>query len=68
VDREYERDPASAAAEYGGQFRSDIEAFVSIEVVEACLGDHLELPPSQSLKYFAFVDPSGGSADSGHWR
>jgi hypothetical protein len=64
VDREYGRDPASAAAEYGGQFRSDIEAFVSIEIVEACLGDHLEIPPSQSLKYFAFCDPSGGSADS----
>jgi hypothetical protein len=64
VDREYERDPASAAAEYGGSFRSDIEAFVPIEIVEACLGDYLEIPPSQSLKYFAFCDPSGGSADS----
>jgi hypothetical protein len=64
VDREYERDPSSAAAEYGGQFRTDIETFVPIETVEACLGDHLEIPPSQSLKYFAFCDPSGGSADS----
>jgi hypothetical protein len=29
VDRAFERDPADASAEYGAQFRSDLEAFVS---------------------------------------
>jgi hypothetical protein len=64
VDREFEKDPASAAAEYGAEFRSDIESFVPIEVVEACTGDYAERAPLSRFKYFAFVDPSGGSSDS----
>ena len=36
IDDEVEKDPANAAAEFGAEFRSDIEAFVSREVVEAC--------------------------------
>jgi hypothetical protein len=64
VTRAYARDAASAAAEYGASFRTDIEAFVALEVVEACVGDHIELPPSGALKYHAGTDPSGGSGDS----
>ena len=65
VDRAYEEDAASASAEYGAQFRRDVEGFVSLEVVEACTvaGRH-EIPPMPSTKYFGFVDPSGGSQDS----
>ena len=65
IDAATERDPASAAAEYGAQFRSDIESFVNREAVEACvsLGVH-ERQPITAASYFAFVDPSGGSADS----
>ncbi len=65
VDRAIERDPASAAAEYGAQFRTDIESFVSIEAVRACvsIGIH-ERPPQHGLAYSAFCDPSGGSVDS----
>jgi hypothetical protein len=61
----YEDDPASAAAEYGAEFRSDVETFVSREVVDAAVvpGRH-ELPPMAGKSYLAFVDPSGGSADS----
>ena len=33
----YERDPARAAAEYGAQFRTDVETFVSREIVEAAI-------------------------------
>ena len=64
VDREYEKDPASAAAEYGAQFRSDIESFVPIEVAERCVGDYTERAPLFEHVYYGFVDPSGGSADS----
>src|SRR5262249_47495605 len=41
----YEDDPASASAEYGAEFRSDIEGYVSREVVDAVTvpGRH-ELP------------------------
>lgn len=61
----YRDDPASAAAEYGAQFRTDVEAFVSLEVVEACVspGVH-ERGPRSDVTYSAFVDPSGGSQDS----
>jgi len=64
IDEATERDPASASAEYGAQFRTDVENFVSIEIVEACVGDHVEMAPLSALRYFGFVDPSGGSADS----
>ena len=37
IDEATERDPAWAAAEYGAQFRSDVESFVSREAVEACV-------------------------------
>jgi hypothetical protein len=64
VNRAYERDAISAQAEFGAQFRSEIEAFVSLEIVQACMTDHVELPPLPKIKYHALVDPSGGSSDS----
>jgi hypothetical protein len=64
IDREYEKDPASAAAEYGAQFRTDIESFVPIEVAERCVGDYAERAPLFENVYYGFVDPSGGSSDS----
>ena len=65
VDAEFERDAASAAAEYGAQFRSDVAEFVSMDVLEACTADDVfELPPMSGASYVAFVDPSGGSSDS----
>lgn len=65
VQRALERDPAAASAEYLAQFRSDIESFVAREVVEAAIQpDRFELPSVNGRSYLAFVDPSGGSADS----
>ena len=61
----YADDEAKAAAEYGAEFRRDIESFVSREAVEAVvMPDRRELPPRASVEYVAFVDPSGGSQDS----
>src|SRR5439155_23420611 len=42
-----------------------IESFIAREAVEACIvpGRH-ELPRVSGVTYTAFVDPSGGSADS----
>lgn len=64
VDRALERDHAAASAEFLAQFRNDIEGFVSYEIVQACVGDHVEMAPLPRSHYHAFVDPSGGSADS----
>ena len=65
IDRALERDHASASAEYLAEFRRDIEAFVSLEAVEACVSAGvLERPRVSGKAYSAFVDPSGGSADA----
>jgi len=65
IDEAYERDPASAAAEYGAEFRSDIEGFVTREVIDAVtMPGRFELPAIDGASYLAFVDPSGGSSDS----
>lgn len=65
IDAEIERDPANAAAEFGANFRNDIEAFISREAIEAVVSTGVrERPPITGIKYSAFVDPSGGSADS----
>jgi hypothetical protein len=65
IDEATERDPESAAAEYGAEFRRDVETFVAREIVEAAVvPGRRELAPIPGLSYVAFVDPSGGSSDS----
>ena len=65
LDRELERDEARARSEYFAEFRSDIEAFITLEAIDAVtIPDRLELPMLGSELYLGFVDPSGGSADS----
>ena len=74
VDRAYERDPISAKAEYGAEFRTDLEAFASLDAVQRCVSPTvLERAPQLNIAYVAFVDPSGGSQDSftlsvGHYQ
>ncbi|SDB02875.1 hypothetical protein SAMN02927930_00103 [Pseudidiomarina indica] len=58
----YEEDAQAASAEYGAQFRSDVESYISREAVEAVtIPDRYELAPASSNHYFAFVDAAGGS-------
>ena len=65
IDAEFEKDPISAAAEYGAQFRTDIEGFITRDALAAVTDRSvLERGPIGGLHYTAFVDPSGGSADS----
>jgi hypothetical protein len=64
VDRELAKDRARARAEYLAEFRADIQSFVALEVVEACVGDYREQQAAPGVTYRAFVDPSGGSEDS----
>jgi hypothetical protein len=65
IDEAMEADPASAAAEYGAQFRTDVETYIAREVVDAAVvPDRFELPPLRGTNYIAFVDPSGGTSDS----
>lgn len=65
VDDAYKRDAAAAGAEFGAQFRTDVESYCPPEIVEACTRPGpLELPPAKAHNYTAFVDPSGGVADA----
>lgn len=67
IDRAYQKDSTKAAAEYGAQFREDIETFLTSEVIDAItIIGRIELPPvfNMGFRYYGFTDPSGGSKDS----
>jgi hypothetical protein len=65
IDREMARDPASGVAEYYAEFRTDISAFVSQEVIDGCVAHGVfELPPAADVSYLGFVDPLGGASDA----
>ncbi len=61
----YAQDEPAACAEYGAEFRRDLEAYVTGETLAACVApDRRALPPDFYTRYVAFCDPSGGSHDS----
>jgi hypothetical protein len=65
IDSATEDDPSAAAAEYGAQFRSDVESFISREAIEAVTSPNtFERGYISGQRYYAFNDPSGGSSDS----
>jgi hypothetical protein len=65
IEEAYSRDPISAASEYGGIFRSDLESFLSLELIEQCVvRNRIVLPPLRDEDYVGFVDPSGGRNDA----
>ncbi len=64
VDSAYEDDPIAAAAEYGAQFRRDVERFLPNAALEAvCMPGRFEQPyqATRRASYFAFLDPAGGT-------
>lgn len=62
VDAALEEDEPAGRAEYLAEWRRDVETFVSPEVVDACtVSGRFELPPLSGVKYYAYVDPAGGS-------
>jgi hypothetical protein len=65
IDAAYEQDPASADAEYGANFRVDIEQFITREAIDAVvIPGRQALPPISGTVYTAFCDPSGGAQDA----
>jgi hypothetical protein len=61
----YDDDPIAASSEYGGEFRTDVEGFVGLEVVLSAVEHGVyERPPRHGVSYRGFCDPSGGHADS----
>jgi hypothetical protein len=66
VDKAFADDAAAASAEYGGQFREPLSAFLTREMVESLIekGCH-ERRPQRGIEYRCFVDmSSGGGTDS----
>jgi hypothetical protein len=65
IDQHVAEDPTRASAEYGAQFRGDLECFVSLEAVRSCVHPGVyERAPQPGVGYHCFTDPSGGSSDS----
>lgn len=64
IDRAYREDAVAAAAEYGSEFRSDLESYVTAEVLDAVTSDRGDVPAVANVEYVAFTDPSGGASDS----
>jgi hypothetical protein len=65
VQDAYERDAASAAAEFGAEFRTDIAGFLDRGIVDAAIDSGVQVrPPIEGVRYIAFADPSGGARDA----
>jgi hypothetical protein len=65
IDQHMADDEARASAEYLAMFRTDLEAFVLREVVDANVSKGVyERPFDPNISYAGDVDPSGGSSDS----
>lgn len=65
IDRALERDEPKARAEYLGEFRDDLQSFIAIEAVQACVSTGVyERKRKDYTHYRGFCDPSGGNHDS----
>jgi hypothetical protein len=63
IEQAYRDDPASAAAEHGALFRSDIEGFLDPAWLDGAVVEGLhEIPPVPGTSYTAYADPSGGAS------
>ena len=65
IDQHIADDPARAAAEYGAQFRTDVEGYVERAVVEAAIvPGRIEQAPMPGQRYTGFTDLGGARKDS----
>ena len=61
IKKAYERDPSASESEFGAQFRKDLETFLTVATINACMvPNRIELPPLPRESYSAFTDSSGG--------
>jgi len=65
IDRDMTLDPEAARSEWEAEFRSDLEAYLPLEAIEAAMVQgRYEIPPMEGVNYLAFSDPSGGRRDA----
>jgi hypothetical protein len=61
ISEAYESDPASASAEYGAQFRSDVSQLIERALLEQAVDRGVIVrPPDRRFRYVAFADPASG--------
>jgi hypothetical protein len=62
VDEAMVDDPEAAAAEWNAEFRSDLESYVSTQVLDAItVSGVVERPPLGGIVYAGFIDVAAGS-------
>jgi hypothetical protein len=65
IDEAMARDPAAARSEWYAEYRDDIAALLSRELIESAVDvDVTVRPPIPGGAYRAFADPSGGVGDA----
>jgi hypothetical protein len=66
IERATAADPEAGRSEYGGEFRSDLSAYLSSEDIDCAIvaGRRTLAPQLHQFRYHAFCDPSGGRSDS----
>jgi hypothetical protein len=65
IDDALARDPAAARSEWLAEWRDDIGAFISRDLIEAAVDrDVVVRPPVPGVQYVGFTDPSSGISDS----
>lgn len=71
IERAYANDHESAAAEWGGLFRTDVSQFLADDLIDVAVTDEcaerapvLYLSDGTPVSYRAFCDPSGGRHDA----
>ena len=64
IDADIARDAPRYLAEYMCEWRGDLEGYVKLDVVAGCTGAYEKNQPLEGVRYFCFVDPSGGGPDS----
>jgi hypothetical protein len=65
IEREFEEDPSGARSEFGGEWREDVQEFISRAAIEALVSpERKELLPRSHIDYSGGLDLSGGRRDS----
>ena len=65
IDQQVEADPQRNNAEYNCIWRTDLEDFLGLDQIKACIRQGVfERQHDPRFRYYAFCDPSGGSSDS----
>jgi len=63
IQKEFRRDAIKARTEWNAEFRSDLETYVSREILDEAILPYESLVHTPGREFRAFVDVSGGSRD-----